>query len=54
MNHRVTRKIKQAMRRNWREFYGDILLLPFQNRLAIAWYILTHSKKTHSKKRNNQ
>jgi len=45
MNGRMTKKIKRVMRRNWREFYGDILGLPFHNRLRIAWYIVRHSKK---------
>ena len=45
MNARVAKKIRQVMRRNWQEFYRDILELPFKNRLRIAWYLATHSKE---------
>jgi len=43
MNQRLAKKIRQASRRNWREFYWDILALPFRTRLGIAWFIVTHS-----------
>lgn len=46
MNGRVAKKIRQVMRRNWREFYGDILVLSFRERLQIAWYLITHSKES--------
>ena len=44
MNNRVAKKVRQLMRRNWREFYGDILKLPFKVRLRIAWFIVTHKE----------
>jgi hypothetical protein len=45
MNNRIVRKVRQTMRRNWREFYGDILEQSFRVRLGIAWYIVRHSRK---------
>ena len=45
MNGRIAKKIRQVNRRNWREFYGDLLELPFKNRFRIGWYIIWHSKK---------
>lgn len=46
MNARIAKKIRQMSRRNWREFYGDILVLPLRARLRIAWYLITHSKES--------
>lgn len=46
MNGRVSRKIRQAMRRGWREYYKDIMTQPFGVRLRIAFYIVTHGQKS--------
>jgi len=45
MSGRISKKIRQVCRRNWREYYGDIISLPLHNRLGIAWFIVTHHKK---------
>jgi len=45
MNNRISKKLRKLSRRNWREFYGDILGQPFKLRLGIAWYIVTHRRK---------
>ena len=45
MNGRISKKVRQLMRRNWAAFYEDILRLPFRVRLRIAWYIVRNSKK---------
>ena len=54
MNNRVAKKIRQYTRRNWREFYGDILELLFRDRLGIAWYLVTHSKPPKEKRKQNE
>ena len=41
------KKIRQVNRRNWREFYSDIMTLTWWQRLRIAWYLVTHKRGTH-------
>jgi len=45
MNGRIAKKIRQVSRRNWREFYSDIMTLSFWNRLGIAWFLVTHRRQ---------
>jgi len=47
MNGRVSKKLWKISRKNYREFYGEIVDCPFLVRLRIAWFVLTH----HSKKK---
>ena len=45
MNGRVGKKVRQVVKRSWREFYADIMVQPFRVRLGIAWYIIRHRGK---------
>ena len=45
MNGRTAKKIRQVNRRNWREFYTDLITLSFGVRLRIAWYLVSHKRQ---------
>ena len=49
MNARLARKIRQATRRNWREYFKDIKEQPFTVRWRIAWWIVFGKKIEHKK-----
>ncbi len=44
MNGRIAKKIRKAMKRNWREFYADIFTLSFSNRWSLGWALITYRK----------
>lgn len=45
MNQRLAKKIRQANRRAWKEYFKAIKELPFTKRWGIAWYILFGKKE---------
>ena len=45
MNGRVSKKLRKINKRNWRQFYGEILELPFWVKIRIGWYIMWNGKK---------
>jgi len=45
MNGRISKKIRRATRRNWREYLKEIKGLPFVNRWGIAWWIVFGDKR---------
>ena len=49
MRSKVSRKVRQHVRRNWRKYFAEIYDLPLKMRLRIAWSII-RAKRSKGKR----
>ena len=52
MAHKIAKKVRKAMKRNWSEFYKDIFTLSFRDRWRLGWALVTYRKPKDQKEKD--
>jgi len=47
MNGRLAKKIRKVNRRNWKQFYSELMTLTWFQRVGIAWYLVMHKRQKY-------